>query len=451
MTAKPNVKSVFEYALNNIEFYKSDSYKLLRNLSSKNLEDVISSVPIISGDIFIDSFYKFVPDKHTNISLFQTSGSTGKPKVIPATYDDLELLGYTFLNMYKDLLGEMPDITINIAPPRPAISGIGMSFISQVGNCIELNPGPGQTILDILKKSNYILNSHSKLNKKILITGLPSILFRELYNLDEKSREELNHLASRNEIYIAAGGEPLNLERSRLLYSLIPVKGVLDLLASTERVSGSKFYSEEMLKGDGLKDISLFKLSRYNNEFGIYSGGKAYYPSNNKLKGLEGELLLVSKGLKGHDHVPLINYDTKEKVRFIGIDKDYIYLEFLGRTNKLMNFSVSKLDDIIIDDVLAFTSRKLKLGEGYAEITRENGLDKMTFYFYKNEFKGSKEEVMNLVLDKLSKEEMELKYVLDKKLASLDVELVDKDKIPFYDPKKIKSPKIIDKRGIEHY
>ena len=451
MTAKPNVKSVFQYALNNIDFYKSDSYKPLKNLTSKNLEGVIRDIPVISGDLFIDNFYKFIPDIRTNASLLQTSGSTGKPKVIPVTYGDMEIFGRTFVNVYKELLGEIPYITINIAPPRPAISGITMSYISEIGKSIELNPGPGQTLLDLLKKSNYIIDSHPNINKKILISGLLSILFREIYNLDEKSREELNHTARKTEIYLSVGGEPLTLERCKLLYSLIPVRGVIDVLASTERVCGGKFYSEELLKSEGIPDISVFKLSRYNNEFGIYSDGKVYYPSGNKLKGLEGELLLTSKGLKGQDHVPLINYDTKEKVRFIDIDKDYMYLEFLGRTNKLVNFSVSKLDDIIIDDVLAFTSRKLNLGEGYAEITGENGLDKMTFYFYKNQFKGSKEEVINLILDKLSKEEMELKYVIDQKLALLDAELVAKDRIPFYDPTKIKSPKIIDRRGIEHY
>ena len=451
MTAKPNVKSVFKYALNNIEFYKSGSYEHLRNLNSKNLEDVIKDIPIISGEVFMNNFYKFIPDIRTRVSLFQTSGSTGKPKVIPVTYDDMEIFGHTFVNVYKELLGEIPYITINIAPPRPAISGITMSSISEAGKSIELNPGPGQTLLDILKKGNDIIDSHPNMNKKIFISGLPSILFREIYNLDEKSREELNYLVRKNEIYIAVGGEPLNLERSKLLYSLMPVRGILNFLASTERICGSKFYSEEMLNSEDAPDTSVFKLSRYNNEFGIYSDSKVYYPSDNKLKGLEGELLLTSKGLKGQDHVPLINYDTKEKVRFIDIDKDYMYLEFLGRTNKLVNFSVSKLDDIIIDDVLAFTSRKLNLGEGYAEITGENGLDKMTFYFYKNQFKGSKEEVINLILDKLSKEEMELKYVIDQKLALLDAELVAKDRIPFYDPTKIKSPKIIDRRGIEHY
>ncbi|MCL4397129.1 hypothetical protein M1494_02170 [Candidatus Parvarchaeota archaeon] len=451
MKSKPKVRPVFEYALKNIDFYKSSSYRALKNLDSKGLEYTFKNVPVISGESFIDDFYKFIPNIRTNISLFQTSGSTGKPKVIPATYEDIKILGEAFINMYQDLLGSMPYITVNIAPPRPAISGVGMSAISEFGNSIELNPGPGQGLLEILKKCDSILDSHSKMNKTILITGLPSLLFREIYNLDNKTREDLNNLACKNEIYIALGGEPLNLERSRLLYSLISVKGIINLLASTERVCGSKFYTEEMLKSERMPDTSIFKVSRYNNEFGIYSDGKVYYPSNSKLKGIEGELLLTSKGLKGYDHAPLINYNTKEKVRFIGIDKDYMYLEFLGRTNKLVNFSVSKLDDIIIDDVLAFASRKLNLGEGYAEITRENGLDKITFYFYRNEFKGSKEELLNLILDKLSKEEMELKYVIDKKLASLDAELVDKDKIPFYDPKKLKGPKIVDKRGIEHY
>ena len=88
MTAKPNVKSVFKYALNNIEFYKSGSYEHLRNLNSKNLEDVIKDIPIISGEVFMNNFYKFIPDIRTRVSLFQTSGSTGKPKVIPVTYDE---------------------------------------------------------------------------------------------------------------------------------------------------------------------------------------------------------------------------------------------------------------------------------------------------------------------------------------------------------------------------
>lgn len=451
MKSKPVVKPVFEYALNRIDFYRSENYKALRNLDSKNLENTLKNVPVISGDSFLDDFYKFIPDTRTSISLFQTSGSTGRPKVIPSTYKDMEIFSQAFINMYKDLLGEMPYLTVNVSPPRPAISGAAMSYISEMGNSIELNPGPGQGLVEILRKCDSILNSHPKMNKKILITSLPSLLFREIYNLDKKTREELNALVRKNEIYIGLGGEPLNLERSRLLYFLMPVKGVINILASTERICSSKFYTEDMLKSDDTRDISVFKVSRYNNELGIYSNSKVYYPSNNKSKGLEGELLLTSKGLKGYDHAPLINYNTKEKVRFVGIDKDYMYLEFLGRTNKLINLGVSKLDDIIIDDVLAFTSRKLNLGEGYAEITREDGLDKITFYFYKNEFKGSKEELINIILDKLSKEEMELKYVLDKKLASLDAELVDKDKIPFYDPKKLKSPKIVDKREIEHY
>ncbi|MGC8533697.1 MAG: hypothetical protein ACP5MV_03680 [Candidatus Parvarchaeum sp.] len=451
MKSKPEVKPVFEYALKNIDFYKSSSYSALKKFGHKNLEDTLKNVPVISGESFLDDFYKFIPDIRTNISLFQTSGSTGRPKVIPTSYKDIRLLGQSFVNMYEDLIGEMPYLTVNVAPPRPAISGIGMSSISELGNSIELNPGPGQGMLEILKKCDNIINSHKEMNKKILITSLPSLLFREVYNLDKEARKELASLISKNEVYIALGGEPLNLERSRLLYSFMPVKGIINLIASTERVCGSKFYTEETLKNKDTTDIFIFKVSRYNNEFGVYSDGKVYYPSNNKLKGLEGELLLTSKGLKGYDHMPLINYNTKEKVRFIGIDKDYMYLEFLGRTNKLVNFSVSKLDDIIIDDVLAFTSRKLNLGEGYAEITRESGLDKITFYFYKNEFNGSKEELINLILDKLSKEEMEIKYVLDKKLALLDAELVDKDKIPFYDLKKLKSPKIMDKRGIEHY
>ncbi len=451
MKSKPGVKQVFEYALNRIDFYRSENYKALKNLDHKNLEDTLKNVPVISGDSFLDDFYKFIPNVRINVSLFQTSGSTGRPKVIPATYTDVQLLGQSFVNMYKDVIGEMPYLTVNVAPPRPAISGVGMSSISELGNSIELNPGPGQSMLEILKKCDSILDSHQNMSKKILITSLPSLLFREIYNLDKKTREELTNLARKNEIYIALGGEPLNLERSKLLYSLIPVKGIINLIASTERVCGSKFYTEDMLKSEDTADISVFKVSRYNNEFGIYSDGKVYYPSSSKLKGLEGELLLTSKGLKGYDHTPLINYNTKEKIKFIGIDKDYIYLEFLGRTNKLINLGVSKLDDIIVDDVLAFTSRKLNLGEGYAEITRENGLDKITFYFYRNEFKGSKEELINLILDKLSKEEMELKYVIDQKLASLNAELVDKDQIPFYDPKKLKSTKIIDKRGIEHY
>ena len=451
MTGKPNSRYAFEYALKNIDFYKSDSYKALKNSGSKTLEDTLKNIPIISGDVFLEGFYKFIPNVRTNLSLFQTSGSTGKPKVIPTTYKDMEVLGRTFVNIYKDLVGEIPYLTVNISPPRPAISGVTMSAISEVGESVELNPGPGQSLLEIFKKCNDIINSHPTMNKKIFVTALPSLLFREIYNLDNQSRQELIDIVRKNEVYISVGGEPLNLERSKLLYSLIPIKGVLNFLASTERVCGSKFYSEEMLKSEGTQDTSIFKISRYNNELGIYSDGQVHYPSNNKLKGLEGELLLTSKGLNNCDCVPIINYNTKEKVRFLGIDKNYMYLEFLGRTNKLVNFSVSKLDDIIIDDVLAFTSRKLNLGEGYAEITRENGLDKMTFYFYKNEFKGNKEELVNLILEKLSKEEMELKYVLDKKLATLDVELVDKDKIPFYDPKKFKSPKILDKRGIEHY
>jgi phenylacetate-coenzyme A ligase PaaK-like adenylate-forming protein len=456
MKEKPKVDAIFKYAVEKVDFYKSQQYEMLKAKRYSKIEYILSKTPIISGESFLDdSFYKFIPHAKVNISLFQTSGSSGKPKVIPATYNDLEMYVKAFIDMYTDLLGEMPSITINVAPPRPAISGVGMSLISLYGKSIELNPGPGQNILDIMKKAYSILYSHPEMNRKVLITSLPSLLLREIYNLDEKDLKELQQIASRNEVYIGLGGEPLNLERGRLLYSYIPIKGIINIMSSTERISGSKFYSEEMLKNEKAADTAVFNLSRYNNEFGVYSDGKIYYPAyhtgEQNLKGKEGELILTSKGLKAGDYAPLINYNMKELVKFVGIDDKYISFEFLGRTNKVTNFSVSKLNDLIADNVLAFTSRKLGLGEGYIEITREKGLDKMTFYFYKDRFNGDKEKVLETILEKLSKEEMELNYVISQKLGLIDVSLVEKDNIPFYDTKKMKSPKIVDKREIEHY
>ncbi len=449
---RPSIKYSLLYAREHIDFYKSKDYADL-DKKSKNLEEMLDNLPIISGESFFDNnFYNFVPHKKAYISTFLTSGSTGKPKVIPATEDDLKLLSDTFLNAYYSVIKAVPSIFINIAPPRPAISGVGMSFITMGADSIEINPGPGQTLFDSLKYAESILLSHPEMNKKIILHGLPSLMFKNIYDLKPEESQLMKNIAEKLDIYVAVGGEALDLERGKLLYSLLPVKGIFNLLASTERVVGYKIYSEEDLKNESSKDKSVFKLMRYNNEFGVLSDNKLCYPGDgNEIKGKTGELIITSTGFKGKNHVPLINYNMKEKVKFLDYDKDSVYMEFFGRTNKVTPFSVSKLNDLLIDNVLASTERKFGLGEGYTEITRENGLDKITFYFFKDKFNSDKKSLLDYVSEKLSEEEMEIKYVLEKKLGFLDVKLTDKESIPFYDKKTVKAPKIIDKRQLEHY
>ncbi len=447
---KPSIENTLKKA-REIAFY-SENYKLADFKNKNVIISFLENSRILTGEDFLDdNFYKFIPKDKANLSLFLTSGSTGKPKIIPTTYDDLNLFGYGFHLIYQEVLGEDPSIIFNIAAPRPAISGAVLSSSITHSNAIEIDQGPGQNIFDLFVYADKILGANPNLNKKILLIGFPSLLFRQIYGLDEEKRRKLREIASKNEVYALIGGEPSDIERSRLLHKFLPMKGLINFLASTERLTGYKFYPESLLNDDTLKDTYVFKLGRYGNEFGILSDGKLIYSLDDEKKGLSGDLIVTNKCFKNKIHMPLINYNTKENVKFLGIDKDYVYLEFLGRSNKLINFSVSKLNDIIADNVIASTARRFNLGEGYAELTRENGVDKLTFYFYKNAFEGSKDKVLEYLISKLSEQEMEIKYVLEKKLGLLRLELTEKDKIPFYDPKVLKSAKIVDKRGISAY
>ena len=449
---KPTVKSSLEYAIKNVDFYKSHDYILnIKNKRNKGMFDILSKLPIIEGEQFKEEFYKFIPRDKENEYLVFTSGSTGTPKIIPVTRDDLYLIGNCFLDTYKNVLGNTPAIAINKLPPPPAISGLIMEQVSISGNILEIDPGPGQTILDSLRYSDEVINSNKYKNKKILLSVYPSAFFREFYSYDDKAKAEFKELSRRNELYLLLGGEALDLGRAKLLYSFFKPKGIIDILVSTERLFGYKFYDENELKGEKYFDNRPFRLLKYNNYFALLKDGKMYSLEDKKNKGLEGELIMTSKGLKGKPVMPFINYNTKEKVKFVDVDKNYLYLEFLGRTNRTFRFGVAKLNDILIDNVIASVVNGFNVGEGYCEIIRENGLDKLYFHFYHNNKHFDEQKLLRFINDKLAAQQMELKYTLDNKLAVLGVSLEEKEKIPFYDSKIFKSTKIIDNRKIEHY
>ena len=449
---KPTIENILKYAVNNIDFYKSSRYtsKIKNNRTNKNF-DILSKLPIIDGEKFKEEFYRFITGNRENEYLVFTSGSTGKPKIIPVTRDDLNLIANAFLDAYKNVFGAAPELAINKLPPPPAISGLIMEQVSINGSMFEIDPGPGQTVLDSLRYADEVIRSTKPKNKKIILSVYPSAFFREFYSYEDKAKAEFAELSSRNELYLLLGGEALDLGRAKLLYSLVKPKGILDVLASTERLFGYKFYDEEELKSEKYFDNNPFKISMYNNYFALLKYGKLYSLEDKKNEGLEGELIMTSKGITGGAHMPFINYNTKEKVKFVDFDKNYLYLEFLGRTNRVFRFGVAKLNDILIDNVIASVINEFHVGEGYCEIIRENGLDKISFHFYHNNRSFDSQKLLSFINDKLSAQQMELKYTLDNKLAYTGVSLEEKDKIPFYDSKIFKSPKIIDKRKIEHY
>ncbi|MCW1292942.1 MAG: hypothetical protein OH318_00925 [Candidatus Parvarchaeota archaeon] len=451
-----SVLNTLRYARNNVPFYQGDSYKALDKVNKNNLESVLESLPIIDGSYFYeDNFYKFIPynsdsNNPAHISIFNTSGSTGKPKFIPLTGYFIEEYAKTGVKAIFDNLGlfERPTYQIVIGAPRPAISGVEMSKITELSGGIEFSLGPGQRIIDLLKNIDSIHSSTKGRNSKVIIMAYPSILFREYYNLNEQERDYLKEFSNRYDLYISLGAETTDLNRAMLLFKFYGAKKIADYLAATETPAGIRVYDEDSFKNP--ERVRGFIM--YDDHIDYHIAGKDYFiPLKPKYIGKEGELVITHKSDKNKPIAPLIKYNMHEGVRLIDFVNGRAVLMFLGRTNKVSQFGVSKLNSDIVDSVIAGAVLNYNLGEGYAEIVRDNGLDVLIFHLYKNNFNGTKEEVKSFIEESLSKKEMELQHTLANKLARVEVVLEDsKDKIPFY-KERGKSTRLVDNRGLSHY
>ena len=448
---KPSLKNTLEYAFKNVDFYKQDKYKKILSENRGKLDHILlSRLPIIDGNYFLNDFYRFIPSNpNSYIFDFETSGSSGTPKNIPVDVNFVNDYVTGVINIFNDILNGAPKFYINIAPPKPAISGVLMSRLVELVNGIEFVPGPGQRILDVLRNVYAVYSNHENMGKKVNIMAISSLLFREVYSLNKDELDELKNLTNSLDVYVLLAGEPVDFNRVKLLQKMFNTKGVIDLIGTTEGASGYRFYSYNNIINNNDPGYE-FIMNDYNVHYSIFDGNKLL-ELNNKNVGEKGELTITQKSRKNKTICPLINYNMKELVIFRGFYKGKPKFEFIGRSNKLTNFSVSKLNDNIIDDVIAGAILNYDVGEGYAEITRENGLDKLLFHFYKKGFNGDKNSIKSFLENALSNHEMELSYVIKNKLGLIDIDITDKkEDIPFY-VQKGKSIRLMDKRGIEHY
>ncbi|MEM0143296.1 MAG: hypothetical protein QXL94_05020 [Candidatus Parvarchaeum sp.] len=446
-----NVFNTVDYATKYVDFYKDEKYKYIKNVKKKDLNKLLLDIPLIDGSSFyLDNFYKFIPSENDSyIFNFQTSGSSGKPKNIPMTEYYMGEYAISVLDMLKKIMGRLPLFYINIAPPKPAVSGVIMGKMAEIGKGIELVPGPGQKLIDLLRDIDAIYSNGNHKDNSIIIMSIASLLFREVYNLNSEETKELNDITEKFDLYLLLGGEPLDMNRAKLIHKLFKSKGVIDFMATTEGASGYRLYTNKQLEKDTDPGYG-FIMNNKNIEYYLFDG-KQLCNIDEKSAGKKGELVITQKSGKNKPMCPLINYNIKESVEIIGVKDGRIELEFLGRTNKVTGFGVSKLNDNIIDDVIAGTMLRYNLGEGYAEITREKGLDKMLFHFFKDNFTGDINEVKSSLEERLSKKEMELDYTIKNKLGFIEVDIVeDKSKIPFY-TQKGKATRLVDSRKIEHY
>ena len=440
---------MIRYAAKNVSFYSKEQYSKAAEEIEKGtkLEDILRSLPLIDGGIFIGDYNDLIPSKKTPITVYFSSGSTGKPKPIPRTYDQDADYATTFVNEILDklVLGGM-DIELNKGPPAPAISGRAMSLISNKSDSIEISQGPGQNMVDILKVIEKLNNSHSK---NIVVMGFPSAIFREIYDMKDADRNYLKTAINNSNIYMITGGENLPYQRAKLLYSLFPTNITVDFIGSSEGVAAYRTYTKDELTSDAAVN-KPFRFLSYNNLFMINTkiNGIEKLLSPAEAVGLEGELVITTKARKGAEYVPLINYNTKDTIKVVGVaDNGDILGYYIGRSDGIKRFGVGKLVEEMVADTISDLINRFKVGEGYSVMTRESELDRLTFYIDKGQFNGDKEDLIKTIKGYLSSKQMEIAYSIDKGMATIDVELLNKDSIPFYKDRG-KSKWLIDKREV---
>jgi hypothetical protein len=321
-----------------------------------------------------------------------------------------------------------------------------MSLISNKSDSIEISQGPGQNMVDILKVIEKLNSSHSK---NIVVMGFPSAIFREIYDMKDADRNYLKTAINNSNIYMITGGENLPYQRAKLLYSLFPTNITVDFIGSSEGVAAYRTYTKDELTSDAAVN-KPFRFLSYNNLFMINTkiNGIEKLLSPAEAVGLEGELVITTKARKGAEYVPLINYNTKDTIKVVGVaDNGDILGYYIGRSDGIKRFGVGKLVEEMVADTMGDLINRFKVGEGYSVMTRESELDRLTFYIDKGQFNGDKEDLIKTIKGYLSSKQMEIAYSIDKGMATIDVELLNKDSIPFYKDRG-KSKWLIDKREV---
>ncbi len=439
---------MLEYASANVPLYSKKPYlEAVNKAKNGDLEEILKSTPIIDGSIFLSHYDDLIPLNKTPITVYFSSGSTGKPKPIPRTYDqDIDYARGFIKSVIYPVMPNGMDIEINKGPPLPAISGRLMSVISMESKAIEFSQGPAQTIADLLRVIEKFDSNHSK---NILMLGFPSAVIREIYNLNESDKNYLKDVVNKLNLYVLVGGETLPYQRAKLLYNLLPSKTLIDFIGSSEGIVAYRVYTREELEND-LVINKPFRFVSYNNLFMIKTGlnGAEKLLTPKEAVGLEGELVITTKAREGAEYVPLINYNTKDLIKVTDVaENGDIMGYYIGRADGIKRFGVGKLVEEMIVNTISDLINRYKVGEGYSVITRENGLDKATFYLDRGQFSGDPEELTKTIKSSLSSAQMEIAYSLEKELATIHVELLNKDSIPFYKDRG-KSKWLIDKREV---
>jgi phenylacetate-coenzyme A ligase PaaK-like adenylate-forming protein len=439
---KLSLEEALEYAVDNVDFYSSkERYSIIKK--EKIDKNILTRLPVIDSSIFKDPA-NLIPKNNKYINVFLSSGSTGKPKKIPRSFYDTCNLANSLVIEIKNYVKGSPSTVLSMLPPKPAVSGYAGSLAVSALNAIEVNIGPGQTFVDALSIADYFSQNSNKKNNYLLIFGFPSNIFRDLYRYNKDDLDKIDEISRRNRIVILTGGESLTGERAKLFRKYIKYESIINFLASTEGVSATSFYTGEEI--DSGISAHSFKFSDYNNEAGLLtSEGKVIIPSIEDI-GLEGELLLSSKIGKKQNSVPLINYRTGDNIKITGFSNEgNLEFRLLDRVDNIKRFRISKLNSQIVDEVIASSINKFGTREGYSELLRENGIDVLRFYLDKGSYNGDSETLLSYIKSSLASKEMELAYVINNDLAKVDLEIVDKDKIPFYTDRG-KTKRLIDKR-----
>ncbi len=440
-----SVDNTLKYALENVPFYREnkDAYDI-NKFNEKDLDSILLKLPVIDQSIF-NNYKDLISDTGGGI-LFLTSGSTGKPKVIPKSHDSIRDQSFAFYDVqhniennydifgyYKNSLGKLLsrfDIFISGLPPKPAVSGTIVSKYLEMLNSVEINKGPNSKILDLLLEAYPISN-----NRSVSLAAFPPSLLKEVYNSNDDEINHVKDLISKMNVYIGVGGDYVSPSRASLIKKLLGAPSGLSIT----------YASTEGLMGVGPND-EIIRLSGYNNHY-LLRINNQLHKIDKTMIGKEGELILTTKVSSDGIYSPLINYNSMDIVKILDIVDYDLLIQYIGRSDNVVHFgSAAKLSGYLLDDVLSSLILKYNIGEGFFKLTQENGLDKLTLYTSKENFNGSKEDLVKSLKEQLSKREPELAYVLNEGLGYLGVEFVDRNDIPSYQPNKYKNKILIDER-----
>ncbi len=423
----PTVMNTLSNCLDNILFYDKDVYSSVSKKATsmedtKNIDDILKSLPVITADdIFYSKGNQFIPiNQDRGYTVFQTSGTTGKPKMIYYTEDSLRDIYTAFIMCLKKNGIRKGDIVINPLPAEPALSGSIVKGAAMAMNGINLPVVPGQSIVPTLK----IACELSGKEKGILMTASPSILFRSFYNMSDEERSSFLGILNDFKVSILVGGENLGIERAKIINEMMPFKTLINFYGTTEGLfSGGISRSNEGMV-----------LSGYNNHFLLMdeNDGKLY--GSEDMEGRTGNLIITTKTRQGVKYgIVFVNYriDDRFKVTDFLANGD-VRVDLLGRTDDIKHLGVAKITETTLDNIMMKIGNSYGTGEWQAKITQEGGLDKLSIDVEGGRFKDSNDKLRDILIKELSDTLPEFSYVLSNNLISLELRTVDRDGIKFY-------------------